>query len=75
MATVKEKVAAFRPVRERVEVGVAEIQRGIKQTTDEVEAGTEEIKRGIKATIDTVKTDAKAITERFDKYAKEDFWG
>ena len=75
MATVKEKVAAFRPVRERVEVGVAEIQRGIKETTDEVEAGTEEIKRGIKQTTDRVKADVTAMTERFGKYVKEDFWG
>lgn len=75
MATVKEKVEAFRPVRERVEAGVAEIQRGIKQTTDVVEAGTKEIKRGIKQTTNKVKADVTAMTERFDKYAKEDFWG
>ena len=75
MATVKEKVATFGPVRERVEAGVAELQRGIKQTTDEVEAGTQEIKRGIIATTGRVKADVKAMTERFDNYAKEDFWG
>ena len=75
MATVKEKVDAYKPVRERVEAGVAELQRGIKETTERVEAGTEEIKRGIKATTATVKADVTAMTERFDNYAKEDFWG
>jgi len=75
MATVKEKVAGIKEMGERVEAGVAEIQRGIKQTTDVVEAGTKEIKRGIKQTTNKVKVDVTAMTGRFDKYAKEDFWG
>ncbi|GEM_PF-4923076 len=43
MASVKEKVAASKAVRERVEAGVAELQRGIKEKTAEMQRGTKEI--------------------------------
>jgi hypothetical protein len=64
MATVKEKVAGIKEMGERVEAGVAELQRGIREKTDWIRTGVAEIQRG-----------TKEIEEQFAKYAKEEFWG
>lgn len=62
-------------MKERVEAGVSELTRGIRETTNRVEAGTADVQRGIRETTSKVKADVARMTDRFGTYAKEEFWG
>ncbi|MGB7532625.1 MAG: hypothetical protein WA977_06570 [Halobacteriota archaeon] len=71
MATVKEKVAGIKEMGERVEAGVAEIQRGIKEKV----AGIKEMVKTVEAGVAEIQRGMQETEERFVKYAKEEFWG
>ena len=78
MATVKEKI-------EEKNAAIAEVRKGIDETTDMVERGAKDIEASIKARVAEVHRGAKEATDRIStaatglieaqhRYVKE-FWG
>lgn len=47
----------------------------VKEMRNKIEAGATELQQGTKETTDRVKEAVAKKKDRFDTYAKEEFWG